>query len=433
MPTRLHTADPRALLRRRGSVAILAAFFLVMLMAMVAFAIDVGYIAHARTELQRAADACALAAAGQLPDELAAIDAACDVAKSNGTSVTPELATRDVEFGSWDRREAQFAFPPPTVGSASAVRVTFRRTAASGNPLTLFFGGLLGTHQTDVVASATASRDQGLCGAFIGIDEVVVAGNIRTDSYDSRKGRYDRGSAGHYGGLCSDGPITVSGGVTIQGDVRAGQDHRVTVRGASGVITGNVGNRVKPLNMPQVDFTLAMQQNDNDSLPALDPSGNPGHGRGKGKSGQGKTASPLDSHRNFSLTGNETYTLPAGTYFFHDLVLSGQSVLNLSGETVIYLTGELKRAGGTQVNTNTQLAGNLRIYSSGGDIDISSDNDFYAVIYAPLSRVELGGTADFFGAIVARELEIRGVSQAHYDEALKLHEVALPSRVTLVE
>jgi hypothetical protein len=34
---------------------------------------------------------------------------------------------------------------------------------------------------------------------------------------------------------------------------------------------------------------------------------------------------------------------------------------------------------------------------------------------------------------VARELEIRGVSQAHYDEALKLHEVALPSRVTLVE
>ena len=61
-------------------------------------------------------------------------------------------------------------------------------------------------------------------------------------------------------------------------------------------------------------------------------------GKGKGKGGD----SPLDSQRNFTLNGATTYTMPAGAYYFNDMDLTGQSVLNLSGETVIYLTGDLK-------------------------------------------------------------------------------------------
>ena len=54
--------------RRRGNIVVLTTLMLVVLLAMVAFAIDMGYIVHARTELQRTADACALAAAARLPD-----------------------------------------------------------------------------------------------------------------------------------------------------------------------------------------------------------------------------------------------------------------------------------------------------------------------------------------------------------------------------
>ena len=58
-----HALRPRS---RRGNVLILFAVFLTALIGMVAFAIDVGYIALTKAKLQAAADAGALAGAGKL-------------------------------------------------------------------------------------------------------------------------------------------------------------------------------------------------------------------------------------------------------------------------------------------------------------------------------------------------------------------------------
>jgi hypothetical protein len=416
----------------RGAIAVLAAILLVMLLAMVAFAVDLGYIAHAQTELQRSADAAALAAAAQLPDQAAAIEAAVATCRDHQPGVTPELDPGDVEFGCWDRDGA--TWDAALFGqSPTAVRVTIRRSTAGGNGLHLFFGQLLGRNWADVSASAAASKDHGLCGAFIGIASVVASGNTQTDSFDSTIGPYSAETAGDHGGLCSNGPITLNGGDYIRGDVRAGSDAEVNVNGASAVVTGNIGNRVKPLELPAVDASDAAAHNDNSLLPALTTAGtSKGKGNG-GKAGSGGVVSPLDSERNFKLDGTTEYTIPPGTYYFNDLELSGQSILNFSGPTVIYLTGELQRAGGTVVNNNTQIAANLKIYSTGGDIDITSDNNFYGVIYAPLSDVIVGGTADYFGAIVGQTLRIQGDAQAHYDESLGLDEIELPGRVTLVD
>src|SRR5262249_38726076 len=52
--------------KRRGAIIPLAAILMIPLMGMLAFAIDTGYIIMARSELQNAADAAALAAAEQL-------------------------------------------------------------------------------------------------------------------------------------------------------------------------------------------------------------------------------------------------------------------------------------------------------------------------------------------------------------------------------
>lgn len=409
-------------LPRRGSIAILSACLLVVLLGMVAFAVDLGYIAYARTELQRTADACALAAAAELPDEAAATSAALAAGHSNSTQISLELDAGDVQFGYWDRDTATFTTPAPIGRSNNAVRITVSRTEAEGTGLALFFGRVLGKDSTDIVSVAIASTDRGLCGPFIGIESLTASGNVVTDSFDSREGPYDPDTAADRGGLCSDGPLTLNGGVYIRGDVRAGRGYSVTIHGASAVITGNVGSRVKPLNLPAVDVSLVETDNDNHLLPPL-VSG------GKGKAGQ----SPLDAQRNFTLTGTTVYALPPGTYYFNDMTLSGQSVLDILGETVIYLTGDLRRAGGTQVNNNTQIAANLRIYSTGGDVDITSDNNFYGVIYAPASDVDIGGTADYFGAIVGRNLTLHGDAIAHYDESLELEEVELPSRTTLVQ
>src|SRR6476659_8794256 len=54
---------------RRGFIAVLTALLLVMMLAMLAFAIDIGYLQVARTQLQQSADAAALAAATELVDD----------------------------------------------------------------------------------------------------------------------------------------------------------------------------------------------------------------------------------------------------------------------------------------------------------------------------------------------------------------------------
>src|SRR5437588_6676518 len=55
---------------RRGAVAPLAALLMIVMLAMVAFAVDIGYIVLARSEAQNAADAGAMAGLGKLADRL---------------------------------------------------------------------------------------------------------------------------------------------------------------------------------------------------------------------------------------------------------------------------------------------------------------------------------------------------------------------------
>ena len=61
----LHHANQRS---RRGAIAPLAAIMLVFFMFLVAVAVDLGYVANVRAELQNAADSAALAGASQLLD-----------------------------------------------------------------------------------------------------------------------------------------------------------------------------------------------------------------------------------------------------------------------------------------------------------------------------------------------------------------------------
>src|SRR5438034_8368672 len=59
-------SSKQCLRARRGVIAPLAAIFMVLMIGMVAFAIDVGYMTLVRTELQSAADAAASAGAAAL-------------------------------------------------------------------------------------------------------------------------------------------------------------------------------------------------------------------------------------------------------------------------------------------------------------------------------------------------------------------------------
>jgi Flp pilus assembly protein TadG len=406
---------------RRGNIVVLSAFLLVAMMAMAAFAVDLGYIADAKNELQRSADAGALAAAARLPNTSAAVSAAVNCTNNNKNTITPALKAQDIVFGFWDRDTGTFHNPRPSGRPYNSVKITLKRTTANGNPLNLFFGRVLGKTSTDVTATAIAYGDRGLCGPFIGIQSVTAGGDVVTDSYDSYDGSYVASQAGDRGSLCSDGPITINGDVSIKGDVRAGEGDPVTINGSSYDISGVIGNRMTELNLPAVNASSAALVNDNDLLERY---WNP----------LGGWIDPLNNGSlDFTLVGGAVYDMPPGTYYFRNMKLVGGATLNITGKTTIYLTGDLDREGGAIINNNTQLASNLTINMTGGTARITSDNVFYGVIYAPNTEVHYSGSADYYGAVVAKTLNIMGDAVAHYDESLDVNMGAYALRVMLVD
>lgn len=404
--------------QRSGNVLVLCALMMVLLLGMVAFAVDIGYIVQARTELQSTADATALAAAQHLPDPATMTAAAQLAAQQNQAIVQAELDVTDVQPGYWDREAATFALVPPPGMELNAVRVALRASEATGNPLQLWFGGMLGKDTADAMATAIAMADRDLCGPLIGIEWVSVPGSPDTDSYDSSKGSYTSATAGDRGGLCSDGPINVDGAAHVRGSARAGKGYKVTLTGGA-TVTGSIGSRLKPLNMPPVDASEAALVNDNSTLPGI-PKGN-------------SLVSPIDANGNFRLDGSKMYDMPPGTYYFNNFTLEGQSVLNISGPTTIYVVGDLRRAGGTLVNNNTAIPSNLQIMMTGGAAHVTSNNAFHGLLYAPNTAVTIDGASDLYGAVVGRTLTITGSGSVHYDESLGLGEDGFPRRTTLVD
>jgi hypothetical protein len=60
--------QPSRALKRRGALVVLAALLLVLMVGLLAYSIDVGYMVMSQTELQRSLDAAALAGAGAIAD-----------------------------------------------------------------------------------------------------------------------------------------------------------------------------------------------------------------------------------------------------------------------------------------------------------------------------------------------------------------------------
>jgi Flp pilus assembly protein TadG len=158
---------------RRGTVSVLAAVLMIALLGMVAFAVDLGYLATSQTELQRSADASALAAAYQLiyqgtpgtPVNLTTnVQNAPVVAKQYAgynpvCQSAPSVASSDIVVG--------FMADPNSPGgtintganinSFNAVQVTVRRSAGENGLVPSFFGKIFGVDGTNASGSATAA------------------------------------------------------------------------------------------------------------------------------------------------------------------------------------------------------------------------------------------------------------------------------------
>ncbi len=160
----------RFLKEERGAASIMVAVSLVVILGMGALAVDLGYVMSTRSEVQKAADASALAAASRLVQlyndqggdmteaemAAAAIAAANQWSQSNTASNSSlTVAANDVQLGVWNPSAKTF-----TLGGAAnelnAVKITMRRDGTTNGPISLFFGSVVGVSTVNVSAQAVS-------------------------------------------------------------------------------------------------------------------------------------------------------------------------------------------------------------------------------------------------------------------------------------
>ena len=396
--------------RQSGVILPLVALLMVVIFGFVAFAVDIGYVKLARTQLQAAADAGARAgvlALGGGPSD--AKQLAQNAAQDNEVagSAVVVLPQEDIELGRWDTVTRVFT---PLSGAdesnADSVRITCRCLASRTTAVPTFFARAIGTDSVDVAASAIA-RSGAICGVFVGVERVETnGGGTYTDSYNAAIGSYGSQPAGDNGHICSDGDIVINSG-TINGNAIPGQGDTVSI--GQGTVTGSTTPRTSPLTLSPVDFGDVATNNDNGDL----------------------ASPPYDSAIGEFRIENGSYSIPPGTYYLNTFTIGGNATVTVTGPTTIYVTDSVLITGGGLVN-DSQLPKNLKILSSGSSIRVAGNSTFYGVIYAPNADIEVAGASDFYGGAMGRSLTIENNGGVHADESLPpLEEV--PSQPILVQ
>jgi len=177
---------------RRGAVAPLTLVLMIVLLACVAFAVDVGYLAKTRNEMQRTADAAAIAAAWDLvSDEALTGDTSMSQTMTNlrGSAVTytslndickksPDIdentandVSGDVVVGylnDLSNPNSEWDYSDPT--KYNAVRLTVSKTSQMNGEVPLFFARVLGMDSRSTTATATAALTRNIAGFRIPAD-----------------------------------------------------------------------------------------------------------------------------------------------------------------------------------------------------------------------------------------------------------------------
>jgi len=163
----------RILNQRRGNIIVMTALLMTGLIAFAAFAIDLGYLYAVRVELQRCADASAIAATWELIDK----DGKAGTATTAGLTTTAStkasqfanlnlVANSAPALGSGDVTVGYIANPSspsdslvttPAGKLPNAVQVRVQRTTAQNGQVPLFFARVLGYDQHALTAQGTAA------------------------------------------------------------------------------------------------------------------------------------------------------------------------------------------------------------------------------------------------------------------------------------
>jgi hypothetical protein len=150
-----------------GAIVVIVALLMAVLLGFGGLVIDLGYLAWVKADLQRAADAGALAGARASAPYIGSVPA--PNWSSAGTTATQTvrensadnqtLTDCQVQSGYWSlsSKTLQSTGITPTATDVPAIQVTVTKTAGkNGGPLQLFLGPFIGINALDVSAQAVA-------------------------------------------------------------------------------------------------------------------------------------------------------------------------------------------------------------------------------------------------------------------------------------
>lgn len=155
----------------------------ILILGVAGLAVDITQGLRVRTQLQATADAAALAAAIDLPDENRVIASAVAYSRANmarGEHGTV-LRDSDVETGRWHPQYHLFDATSPT---PDAVRVRVRRATENENPVPALLLRIVGWNKWDVTVHAIAQRfiPDCLTDGLVAEGQVVMSSNNRFSS-----------------------------------------------------------------------------------------------------------------------------------------------------------------------------------------------------------------------------------------------------------
>jgi len=229
--------------------------------------------------------------------------------------------------------------------------------------------------------------------AVFSCQSLTINGNCVVDSTGIVGGS---GQANH-GHVRSNGNITINGNSQVKGDATAGPGKQVTVTGNS-TVTGVKSSATVPENCSPIDLaalkTVLLTANDNAQIPHTTGGKNPLGGA---------------DGRAFTLNGNDSIRLPAGTYLFSALTLNGNSSVAVSGPVRILCYGSVIFNGGSQVNQAGSPL-NFKLWVSGATAAINGPGIVRGFIYAPNASTGLNGGALLIGAVYAQLVNLNGGS-----------------------
>lgn len=213
---------------RKGTALVLAVALMFALFSFLAFGVDIGFVAQSEAEMQRTADAAAMAGCWELHSQMelgsedavsyyAARQVAADFAELNPVNRSGPVLNRqnseDIQIGYLASLDSTTLSNDPS-DPYFAVRVNVTKNAEKNGQVPYFFARIFGNTGQDMFASATATMSRNVSGFYLPPDssarldilpfaldedtwEELLEGNASDNySFDAESGSVTNGSDG---------------------------------------------------------------------------------------------------------------------------------------------------------------------------------------------------------------------------------------------